>query len=100
MVNIDRKQALLRELAEIEEEEKRVAALSPEHRLAEALHSLNCRWNHTDGCGWYYENADSYPTPTWLGYSHAEYLKKARAVIKLLPNFTVDQIIEVARAVK
>lgn len=27
--------------------------------LAEVLHGKKCRWNHTDGCSWYYSNWDN-----------------------------------------
>jgi hypothetical protein len=26
--------------------------------LAEYLHGKQCRWNHTDGCSWYYSSWD------------------------------------------
>ncbi len=31
-------------------------------RLADLIHGKNCRWNHTDGCGYFYEDWDR---PAW-----------------------------------
>lgn len=47
------------ELAQIAELEAR----DPAKTLADLIHSLTCRWNHIDGCGWEYENAESYTKP-------------------------------------
>lgn len=50
--------------------------------LAEKLHALECKWNHTDGCSWYYaEKRDATGTihHDWSEYGHRVYLKKAMA---------------------
>lgn len=47
-----------------------------EYKMAELLHERFCGWNHTDGCGWFYEFADG--RPNWSGYAHSDWLGKAR----------------------
>lgn len=93
-----RKEALAFELAALEEEEERLLALSDDARLAEELHTLQCRWNHTDGCGWFYEFNNG--VPNWQGWAHEQYLNKAREVMKVLPDLSVDEILRVVQAVK
>lgn len=44
--------------------------------LAEIMHSKLCRWNHTDGCTWLYEE-DGAPMDT----AHQVWLVKARNVV-------------------
>lgn len=52
---------------------------SPDKQLATELHSMLCTWNHTDGCGWYYEFDNK--KDNWTGHAHAEYLKKSQVLI-------------------
>ena len=51
---------------------------SPELHLARCLacviHSRDCYYNHTDGCGWFYNAKDS-------EFSRGKYLKRAKAAI-------------------
>ncbi len=75
--------------------------IEKQRALAEALHKATCTWNHTDGCGWYYEVADSYPVPTWEGWAHAEYFKKAVALEeRLAPDVPIEVIILVIEKMK
>jgi hypothetical protein len=46
-----------------------------EFKLAELLHERLCRWNHTDGCSWFYEFADG--RPNWSGYARKDWLANA-----------------------
>lgn len=89
---------LRQELAELEAEEQRLLSLSDDARLAEELHAMQCNWNHTDGCGWFYEVHKS--VVDWHGHSHARWLHKAREVMKVLPDMSVDEILRVASAIK
>ena len=41
---------------------------SPDHQLATELHSMLCTWNHTDGCGWFYEFTGK--KDNWQGHAH------------------------------
>lgn len=42
--------------------------------VAEALHKKTCHYNHTDGCGWYYDDG------SWTESSRKEYLHKAKVL--------------------
>jgi len=75
-------------LAKLEQDKKKFEGLSDEQRLAELIHDSQCRWNHTDGCGWYYESWD---VP---GYSKEEYLRKAKNILKEVP---FDQAIKLVK---
>jgi len=61
-------------------------------KLAEDLHDTMCTWNHIDGCGWWYED--------WSGSTHAKYLERAEKIMKLLPNTSTYDIIEVLKIAK
>jgi hypothetical protein len=56
-----------------------LATIPEDERLADSLHSTLCTWNHTDGCGWYYEFTNK--KPDWDGNEHGWYLAKARLLI-------------------
>lgn len=79
---------------EIEELERRKLAAreSPLQKLADAIHGIECHWNHTDGCSWHYE---SWEKP---GYAREQYLKKAIHVNKIEPN--TDNVIRILQAIK
>lgn len=64
---------------QLAEEESKLAKLTPEQRVAEQLHGMLCTWNHTDGCGWFWEVSDG--RPNWDGNDHGTYLKQARKLI-------------------
>lgn len=66
-------------LTRLEQDKRKFEGLSDEQRLAELIHDSQCRWNHTDGCGWFYESWDK------PGYSRNEYVEKARNVLKEVP---------------
>ena len=56
--------------------EQAEAALTPDQLLAKRLHELQCTWNHTDGCGWYYEQKNG--VDEWIsGSTHDGWVKKA-----------------------
>lgn len=46
--------------------------------LARELHSLTCTWNHSDGCGWYYEIKDK--QDDWTASAHGRYLLRAQGL--------------------
>jgi len=73
---------------------------SPDQQLAKELHSMLCTWNHTDGCGWFYEIKND--QDDWNGHSHGEYLKKAQKLIHQCKkrNITVEHAIEVYNMLK
>ena len=93
---IDRKiEELKREISSLEEKKieslKKLTSMSTEHIVAEALHGAFCKHNHTDGCGWYYDDG------TWSQYSRKEYLEKAEV---LLRYYNKDQIFHILKIFK
>lgn len=66
---------LEKKLEELKAHREAVSRKSPEHVLAEKLHSKQCRWDHTSGCDWYY---GSWESPR---YAQGEYLTKARKIL-------------------
>lgn len=95
---VKKREELQRELEELEIEENRLLSLSDDARLAEELHAMQCNWNHTDGCGWFYEIHKG--LVDWTGHAHAKWLSKARSVMKELPELSVDEILRVASVIK
>src|SRR5690348_7949896 len=81
------------EIAKLQMEQQRLDSLAPDKRLADALHSKLCHWNHVDGCGWFYEAKDD-----WDRNSHQMYLIKARELIRKVPDVDVSDLICVVEA--
>lgn len=46
------------------------ARLEPLKALAARCHDTLCRWNHTDGCSWMYEDGEH----EWSGNAHSRWL--------------------------
>ena len=82
------KEELAKEIKAREEEEKRLAALDPDIRVAERLHERLCHSNHTDACSWGYESWDK------PGHARIRYLKKAKALLKVTNEKTLFEVIE------
>jgi hypothetical protein len=59
----------LRRRVEAAENAERDAKLNTIKPLVKKAHDILCRWNHTDGCSWGYENDN------WNGWAHARWLK-------------------------
>lgn len=81
-----------RELANLEENQRFLEKSGPEYVLAVRLHSKLCRWNHTDGCGWFYAVKDG--KHDWSDSSHRNYLEKARKILRET-ELDVETIIKV-----
>lgn len=97
-IQVERKQ-LEDQLAALDEAEQALEALTPDQRLAESLHTLGCRYNHTDGCGWEYDSWATWREDDTYN-ARTRYLQKAREVRALLPEFTDEQIVRVAEALR
>lgn len=54
---------------------------SLEGKIAAVLHDALCTYNHTDGCGWGYEQN---PFPSWTGAhsAHEKWRKHARELLE------------------
>ncbi len=87
-----------RQIAELEAEQAAFQAMTPNQQLAITLHDVLCNWNHTDGCGWFYEVHKG--VDDWHGHAHASWLQRATKIRGLLPDFTEQEIMKVVRAVK
>jgi hypothetical protein len=84
----ERELALTQERLECTESAERAA--DSEQKLAVELHEALCNWNHTDGCGWFYEIKPQ--STDWSGYAHAEYLKRAKALVAEFPAIDHDTL--------
>jgi hypothetical protein len=89
-----------KELAEMQTALEKAKQESPEIQLARQLHGMLCTWNHTDGCGWFYEMKNS--QDDWTGHAHDQYLTKARVLTNRCKehNLTADQAIAIYKLVK
>ena len=89
-----------KELAELETKLETAKLESPEVQLARQLHTMLCSWNHTDGCGWFYEMKNG--QDDWIGHAHDQYLTKARVLTNRCKehNITTDQAIGIYKLVK
>lgn len=87
------------EMAKLEKELERAKLESPDHQLAKELHNMLCTWNHTDGCGWYYEFKNK--EDDWTGSAHGAYLKKAQMLIHTCEQekITVEKAISIYKMV-
>ena len=88
------------ELATLEKQLEVAKNESPQEQLAKELHGMLCTWNHTDGCGWYYEFKNK--QDDWTGRAHGEYLKRAQKLIHVCGerNCTVESAIEMFKLIK
>lgn len=89
-----------KEIAELEAALVRAKNESPSQQLASTLHNMICKWNHTDGCSWFYERKNN--DDDWNGWAHGEYLKKANRLIHHCEQrgIEVDQALEIFKMVK
>lgn len=80
--------SLNQEKLELNTQLEELAAASPEYQLAIHLHDSTCKWNHTDGCSWYYEFKDK--KHVWTGHAHSHALKQAQHLIAEATSIGVD----------
>lgn len=88
------------DLAKLEKDLETAKLESPDHQLAKELHSMLCTWNHTDGCGWYYEMKNK--EDDWTGRAHGEYLKRAQKLIHICASedIKVERAIEMFKLIR
>lgn len=60
--------------------------LSKAQKLAEIKHGLTCKWNHTDGCSWYYD-------PEWKR-ERLPYLRDAESEAWVFSDQEVDAMFD------
>lgn len=68
------------ELEKLQAEYDELVNLSPECIIADYIHDKMCHHNHTDGCGWYYED---WKNP---GHAHKLYIAKAQQLMRAVSN--------------
>lgn len=89
--------------AALEHAEAVVAAarMEPLRNLVERAHKLLCAWNHTDGCGWGYEEGDKSP---WGCSEHLRWLRHYDLLINGStsepPNVTIDEVTAILDAIE
>ncbi len=83
---INEKQQELVEALRAAQKEERIERQKAIYPVADLAHSLLCRWNHTDGCGYGYENNDT------EGYEHQRWVKAVEELVER--KFTLEQIKE------
>lgn len=68
-----------KELIELKRKHVAIKAEPKNQKLARHLHDKLCNFNHTDGCGWYYEIRNG--IDDWSGHAHSAYLTKANLLL-------------------
>lgn len=86
------------QIVELQNAQSTFNSLHPDAKLAIELHTALCRWNHTDGCAWFYEVHQG--VDDWTGQAHARWLSQAKKARGLLEGFSDDGIVRVVRAIQ
>lgn len=77
------------ELNALKEKLKHLNSLDSDKKLATILHEKQCKYNHVDGCSWYYREND------WSDSTHKEYLEKARCILGIVSFEKAERIVNV-----
>ena len=84
------------QLAELEakkaKRDREENGLTEAQKLAIRLHEALCASNHTDMCGWYYDDMTKPTTWTNTYGAHKRYLQKAEAALKVADFETILNI--------
>ena len=88
------------DLNKTRDELDRAQKQDPIYLLAEQLHDRLCRYNHTDGCSWFYEAKDG--ETDWSGWAHEKYLAHAQRLTHFCEahKITVEQALDIHSAVE
>ena len=92
--DIEKKKLELESLENLLIKEK-MRIITPAHELAIGLHDIMCKWNHTDGCSWYYEYSSKENIHDWNGSSHLSYLNKADILISTFSNMDWKELLSI-----
>ena len=89
-----------KELVELEQTLTKAKLESPDKQLAKELHGMLCRWNHTDGCGWFYEMKNN--EDDWTGHAHGEYLGRAQKLTHICESdgIAVERAFEMFKLIR
>lgn len=79
--------------AKIDKERARLAKLTPTQVIADRLHTMVCRSNHMDACGWDWEQWENVKS----GQTKYRYLERAKEIEKYAAekNLSVDNMFEI-----
>lgn len=92
MLNTRKIADLESEIAKLKADDAEFTSMDPIMQLAVALHGVQCRYNHTDVCGWFYEVHTSdagAKVHDWAGQTHKGYLKKADELAKCCAKYHI-----------
>lgn len=84
------------------ERKERERQREPLKALTKKAHDCLCRWNHTDGCGWGYEEGQSGKEDNWDGWAHKRWLDHIEKIVhpdsyskdKPIPISTIDRLLD------
>lgn len=97
LVTVEEVDAAIREeesrIQKLKTQRERLLSLPEDKQLAEFLHQRKCHSDHTEVCGWFYEIQDK--EHNWKGYAHADYLKKARKILKVVDLKTAIELADI-----
>lgn len=101
MLNTKKIKELEDEIERLRKADAAFLSQTPEQQLAVTLHSMLCRHNHIDGCGWEYEYNDKERATNWGGYAHSAYLEKARKITEFCNRLSItpDDVIGLLRMI-
>lgn len=93
MDNSEEIKELKDKIEKLEVEQKTFDNLSDEIKLAELIHENTCRFNHTDGCGWFYEKWSNIKDGD--NSARGGYLKKAINLLRVVSFDKASEIIKI-----
>ena len=67
-----------------------------ERNLAHTMHEALCKNDHTEGCGWGYEIHAG--VHSWNSWAHKQWLQKAHALTKRVPDISIEDLMTIIRA--
>lgn len=80
------------------EKKRTLDEISPEKQLASELHRRYCKKNHVEECGWQFEiknHGERDELHDWEGYSHKQWLQKAKNILDLTDKKTVIKVLDI-----
>lgn len=76
--------------ADLERKKMLIQNLNPDEvEIAEFLHERFCGHNHTDECGWLYDNGD------WSSFARKQYLNIARNLLKCYKKEMIYEFVNI-----
>ena len=92
--DVEKSQRQLKEAVQKLEHERMLGEYRKLYPIAQRAHELCCRFNHTDGCGWFYEVTED-EDATWSRSDHKNWIFKIERAKK---KFSDEEIIDILNA--